>query len=97
MMVTREIHEGKLNELILPDGCYTIGRSVNNSLVIDDNTISACHVKITVFFKSAYIEDMDSTNGMTVNGKKIAKSILYKGDRFQVSQYHFVVAGFESE
>lgn len=96
-MGTKDINQGKVNELILPDGVFTIGRSADNSLVIDDKTISSHHVKITTFFKSAYIEDLGSTNGILVNDKKLSKSILHKGDHFCLSHYHFVIAGFERE
>jgi len=96
-MGTNDVNKGKVNELILPDGIFTIGRSADNSLVIDDKTISSHHVKITTFFKSAYIEDMGSTNGITVNDKKLSKCILHKGDHFRLSYYHFVITGFESE
>ena len=94
-MATSDTRAGKTFELTLPDGFYTIGRASDNNLMIEDKAVSSHHVKITSFFKSAYIEDLSSTNGVTVNGEKVHKCILHKGDYFEIAQFKFIIVGFE--
>lgn len=51
----------------------TIGRNDTNTIFIDDIEISKLHA--TIFFKdkSYWIEDMQSKNGVQVNGKEITQ------------------------
>jgi DNA-binding winged helix-turn-helix (wHTH) protein len=58
--------------LPLPDGEHIAGRDAECSLVIDANTVSRRHARITVVSGTATIEDLDSTNGTHVNGTRIA-------------------------
>jgi len=58
--------------LPLPEGEHIAGRDAECSLVIDANTVSRRHARITVVSGTATIEDLDSTNGTHVNGTRIA-------------------------
>lgn len=51
----------------------TIGRDPNNEIVIDDIEISRNHLKINVNENLLLIEDLNSTNGTFLNGKRIQK------------------------
>ena len=64
----------------LKDGAVTIGRSDDNDIHIKDSTVSSHHAKIVTYYDASYIEDMGSTNGTFVNGKKVQKHILHPGD-----------------
>ncbi|HXW77242.1 MAG TPA: FHA domain-containing protein, partial [Candidatus Eremiobacteraceae bacterium] len=58
-----------------------LGRSPDCALVIDAPTVSRHHARIT-FDAEARIEDLDSTNGTSVNGRRIEGSaVLRRGDR----------------
>lgn len=58
--------------LPLADGEHIAGRDAECSLVIDATTVSRRHARITVASGTATIEDLDSTNGTFVDGKRIA-------------------------
>jgi DNA-binding winged helix-turn-helix (wHTH) protein len=58
--------------LALREGEETAGRVVECELVIDAETVSRRHARITVIAGSATIEDLDSTNGTHINGKTIS-------------------------
>ena len=58
----------------------TIGRKLDNDLVIHDNLISRYHAEIRYEEKQFSILDLESTGGTFLNNKKIKKSILYSGD-----------------
>ncbi len=54
---------------------FTVGRHQQNDLVIADFVISKFHAAITSFFGKYFVMDFNSTNGVTVNGKKINSDI----------------------
>ena len=65
----------------------TLGRDVNNSVVLDDEFVSAQHAALTFRGKAWYVEDLGSTNGSYVNGESIADIWpLTYGDEIQLGQ-----------
>jgi DNA-binding winged helix-turn-helix (wHTH) protein len=56
---------------LLPDGDYILGRGDECQIAIDAETVSRCHARICVRGGTASIEDLGSTNGTSVNGKRI--------------------------
>src|SRR3984893_3524165 len=52
----------------LTDGEHVAGRDAECSLVIDGNTVSRSHARITVRSGTATVEDLASTNGTYVSG-----------------------------
>lgn len=51
----------------------TIGRDKMNNIVIQDNMISRFHAVIQKINHAYFIKDLNSTNGTSVNGKKVPK------------------------
>jgi hypothetical protein len=69
------------------DAVTTLGRDVNNAIVIDDRFASAEHAVLTFRGRTWYVEDLDSTNGTLVNGQSIdGLSALGFGDEVQIGQ-----------
>ncbi len=67
-----------------PDG-FGIGRDADNDLVIEDEGASRRHCRIYRKDDEWYIEDLQSTNGVRVNGKRIEHtSVLKPGDRIGI-------------
>ena len=62
----------------LKNGKSTIGRHVKNSIIVNDENVSTYHAAITVDNKSATIEDLNSRNGVYVNGQKISGCVTLK-------------------
>lgn len=77
--------------LILSQGKVTIGRSRENTLVLSDGSVSAHHAIITTLFNASFIDDLGSTNGTFVNGKRIMKHTLHDGDTVTVGEQHIKV------
>lgn len=67
----------------LKDGLL-IGRSAKCDLVLEELNVSRVHARVSWRDGGWYIEDNDSTNGLYVNGKRAASSLLRPGDRIQV-------------
>ena len=53
-----------------------LGRDVNNAIVIEDPFASADHAVLTYRGRSWYIEDLGSTNGSYVNGRRVERSFV---------------------
>jgi pSer/pThr/pTyr-binding forkhead associated (FHA) protein len=70
-----------------------IGRNGQCDLVIsEDPTVSRTHASMVIVGETASVRDLDSSNGVFVNGKKIITiALLYSGDEIQLGTTHFVV------
>ncbi len=72
----------------------TIGRTDENDVVLYDGGVSRQHAKISFDGQHWLLSDLDSANGTTLNGAKVASEVLESGDhvgiggavfRFEVS------------
>lgn len=92
-------YAGKENiEIIIDKEEYSIGKqegAVDYVLLIS-NAISRVHCKMITINYTTYIEDLKSSNGTFVNGKKIPageKVPLNVGDRVIIANKEFIVSG----
>ena len=73
---------GKVFELA--KDVVTLGRDVNNDLVINDAEVSRNHGRLTSQSGGYLIEDLASTNGTFVNGQRLTPgkpAIIVSGDK----------------
>lgn len=69
------------------DAITSLGRDVNNSIVLDDEFASATHAALTYRGRAWYVEDLGSTNGTFVNGNPVDElSPVAFGDEIQIGQ-----------
>jgi hypothetical protein len=69
------------------DAITSLGRDVNNSIVIEDPFASTDHAVLTFRGRDWYLEDLDSTNGTYVNGTRVeGVAPLGFGDELQIGQ-----------
>ena len=69
------------------DAITSLGRDVNNSIVIEDPFASQEHAILTFRGRDWYVEDLASTNGTYVNGNRVdGVAPLGFGDELQVGQ-----------
>lgn len=72
------------------DALTTLGRDVNNAIVIDDPFASGEHAVLTFRGRAWYVEDLESTNGTYVNGVPVERvAPLGFGDELQVGEVRF--------
>jgi pSer/pThr/pTyr-binding forkhead associated (FHA) protein len=57
----------------------TIGRAATNEVVIDHLSISRIHARIVRDHRTFMIRDLDSSNGLFVNGQKVEEAALEDG------------------
>lgn len=71
---------------------YVLGRSSQCELMVDDARASRRHARLVVRALTVSIEDLQSSNGVFVNGSRIVKvQTLRDGDQFQVASASFVL------
>jgi hypothetical protein len=66
-----------------------IGRGSDNELVLDTKHISRYHAVLLAGPVHTSIEDLNSTNGVFVNGKRVARQVLKDGDRVTIGRTQF--------
>jgi FHA domain len=72
------------------DAITTLGRDVNNAIVVDDQFASSRHAVLTFRGRTWYVEDLNSTNGTFVNGSPVEGVVpLGYGDEVQIGQVRF--------
>lgn len=70
--------------LSLGEATTTLGRHPDNTVVVDDEGISRFHAKLFRRGLSHCLQDMDSSNGTHVNGRRIESLELRNGDSVQL-------------
>jgi hypothetical protein len=70
LVITSGAKEGM--ELDLGDDQLTIGRSADSGLVIRDDYTSTHHARLMLWSDQWMIQDLDSTNGTFLNGKRVS-------------------------
>lgn len=77
---------------ILPNSLKTIGRAPRADFVVDVALVSRLHCRLTLDDRDRLdVEDLGSTNGTFVNGRKIDKAPLMAGDTLKVGRLEFTV------
>jgi len=62
---------------IAPGSIKTIGRSARAEFIVDAALVSRLHCRLTVHASDQLlVEDLESTNGITVNGEQVASAVL---------------------
>lgn len=65
----------------------TIGRSVGNTIILADRGISSQHARLVQRDGRWWVEDLGSTNGTWVNGRRVERPVpLSPGDVVQVAR-----------
>jgi len=84
------IHSQDGREIVHVLGRKTsIGRTPDNDLQLDAKYISRHHAVILVGPVNAVIEDLNSTNGVQVNGRRVTRHTLRDGDNVAIGRVHY--------
>lgn len=70
----------------LTDETITVGRVPDNTIQIDDVSVSSHHLQLTLSGGDYHLKDLNSTNGTRVNGKTVTEVQLHAGDRVRIGK-----------
>lgn len=79
------------NQVIILHLPTTIGRSQDNDIVLEDDSISDHHARIYFDYRlgSVCVEDLGSRNGIFLNGRPTTKNVLEDGARLTMGKKSF--------
>jgi putative nucleotidyltransferase with HDIG domain len=70
-----------------------VGRDSENRLHINSTAVSRFHAVLFAESGEYFVQDMESTNGTFLNGKKVKKSKIAPGDKIAIANVDIVVEG----
>ena len=77
---------------VAPGSIKTIGRTARADFIVDAALISRIHCRLTSDKSDQLVvEDLGSTNGTMVNGKKVDRVVLRAGDKLTVGRVEFQI------
>jgi pSer/pThr/pTyr-binding forkhead associated (FHA) protein len=84
--------DAELTLRLPPGSVKTIGRTARADFIVDEALVSRIHCRLTSDMSDQLVvEDLESTNGTLVNGKRISRAVLREGDVLTVGRIEFKV------
>jgi hypothetical protein len=68
------------------DAGTSIGRGLNNDVVLDDPAVSSQHCRIRPEPEGFVLHDLGSTNGTFVNDRRVTRHVLAEGDQIRIGE-----------
>lgn len=72
-------------EITLTQPRITVGRSLDNDIVLDDPSVSRRHAVLVYQHGHYTLRDLNSTHGTQVNGQLIREAVLHDGDQLKLA------------
>ena len=66
-----------------------IGRAPGCELQIESSSVSRHHALVLMGQRDVIVEDLNSTNGVLVNGRKVTRQLLSDGDLLTIGDAQF--------
>lgn len=96
LTLTVEDDQGRKTEVPVGQPGLTIGRDKDNQLRLNERNVSRKHARISLASGQVVIEDLDSYNGVRINGDRInGRSTLFSGDKIQLGDFSMQLHGAE--
>src|SRR6266481_18735 len=77
----------RLDTFKLPEGTTTIGRDPTNQIPLPHSSVSREHAEIECRPGGVTMRDLDSRNGVLVNGVPRKKAVLQPGDKLAICEF----------
>lgn len=72
---------------VLADQPRVIGRASDSDIVLKEDSVSRRHARLSADGSEVHIEDLDSSNGVYLNGARVRRAAVTPGDRIRVGNY----------
>jgi pSer/pThr/pTyr-binding forkhead associated (FHA) protein len=82
-----------IREVELDKDRTTLGRKPDNDIVLPHPAMSGSHAAFNFIMDDVFLEDLGSTNGTYVNGKRVAKHLLEDHDTIVVARFKLEFIG----
>ena len=95
LFIREDKEQGRWMEL--KDSVVSIGSGEDNDVHLDSNYVSTIHCNIKVTDEGWWlVEDLDSSNGVFVNNRKVKNYVLIYGDIIQIADVLLIFFGNNS-
>jgi pSer/pThr/pTyr-binding forkhead associated (FHA) protein len=91
ILQTSEPDDSPLTFRLGPGAIKTIGRAPRADFIVDRALVSRLHCRLTAGDEKLEVQDLSSTNGTFVNGKRVARAHVASGDRLRVGRIELTV------
>lgn len=79
-----------------PGSIKTIGRSTGAELIVDAALVSRIHCRVEAHDETLEVIDLESTNGISVNGERVSRAHMIAGDLLKVGRVELQVGRSDS-
>ena len=77
----------RIETVALPEGVTTLGRDASNQIPLPSTSVSREHAEIICSPRAVTMRDLDSRNGVLVNGVPRKKAVLQPGDKLTICEF----------
>jgi type II secretory pathway predicted ATPase ExeA len=77
----------QLDQAMLVPGRFVIGRTPDNDMQVDSKFVSRHHMQLVTTIDGCVVEDLNSTNGVYLNGKRVRRHKLQPGDVIKLGMH----------
>jgi len=77
----------ELDHALLVPGRFIVGRTTDNDMQIDSKFVSRHHMQLITSMDDCFVEDLNSTNGVFLNGKRVRRHKLQPGDVIKLGMH----------
>ncbi len=96
LVVVGPVTTGRYARRVLEPGRLLLGRAADNDVVLDHPSVSARHARIDIEPDGTYLTDLGSTNGSTLNGRRVTGSVeLRAQDEVHLGHCELRIEDFE--
>jgi pSer/pThr/pTyr-binding forkhead associated (FHA) protein len=90
-VVLRGVSGSHFGRAIAVNPRIVVGRDPACGLVIDEAQVAPRHATVEQAGEAIYLRDVDSPNGVRVNGVRVRNAVIHPGDQIAFERSHFVV------
>ncbi len=88
-LIIEDKHGGIADEYSFEDGEFYIGRSHTSDIILPSDNVSRRHARLYTVDEHCYIEDLNSSNGVFVNGRRIHEVYqIVRSAQIKVGDYY---------
>jgi general secretion pathway protein A len=90
--VVLSLKGAQVSEFFLVPGRFVIGRTSDNDLPVESKFVSRHHAQLVTTEEGTVVEDLNSTNGVYLNGRRVRRHRLTEGDVIRIGIHDLVYA-----
>lgn len=83
-LVVRTLNKEQPDVYLLDSPSIALGRHVENDIVLSEKEVSRQHLRLDQHGEGYVLQDMDTSNGTFLNGNRVSKAYLRRGDYIRI-------------